>query len=121
VIFGPSGLPGGDFDIAEFAFVTTGDPGDFYDSWRCGGAGNYQGYCSNKASKLMQTGNAELDPAKRAADFQAADRLFAANLATFPMYQRPVPLVYKSDILGMVNNPGTGGPFWNIEAWHWKS
>jgi peptide/nickel transport system substrate-binding protein len=121
VIFGPSGLPGGDFDIAEFAFVTTGDPGDFYDSWRCGGAGNYQGYCSNKASKLMQTGNAELNPVKRAADFQAADKLFAANLATFPMYQRPVPLVYKSDILGMVNNPGTSGPFWNIEAWKWKS
>jgi len=121
VIFGPSGLPGGDFDIAEFAFVTTGDPGDFYDSWRCGGDGNYQGYCSNKASKLMQTGNAELNPAKRAADFQAADKLFAANLATFPMYQRPVPLVYKSAISGMVNNPGTGGPFWNIEDWKWKS
>ena len=121
VIFGPNGLPGGDFDIAEFAFVTTGDPGDFWDSWRCGGDGNYQGYCSNAATKLMQSGNAELNPDKRAADFQAADKLFANNLATFPMYQRPVPLVYKSAVLGMVNNPGLNGPFWNIEDWHWKA
>jgi len=32
-----------------------------------------------------------------------------------------VPLVYKSAVLGMVNNPGLNGPFWNIEDWHWKA
>jgi ABC-type transport system substrate-binding protein len=121
VIFGPSGLPGGDFDIAEFAFVTTGDPGDLQPSWACGGDSNYQGYCSNAATKLMAAGQSELNADKRAKDFQAADKLFAGNLATFPLYQRPVPLVYKSAILGMVNNPGTIGPFWNIEDWKWKA
>jgi peptide/nickel transport system substrate-binding protein len=121
VIFGPTGIPGGDFDIAEFAEITTGDPSDWYDLWRCGGAANYTGYCSVKASKLMQQGNSELDPAQRVKDYQAADALMAAAVPNFPFYQRPVPLIYKSGITGMKNNPGTGGPFWNIEDWKWKS
>ena len=121
VIFGPTGIPGGDFDIAEFAEITTGDPGDWYDLWRCGGASNYTGYCSKKASALMQAGNAELDPTKRMKDYQAADKLMSAGVPVFPLYQRPVPLIYKNGILGMKNNPGTAGPFWNIEDWKWKA
>jgi ABC-type transport system substrate-binding protein len=121
VIFGNSGVPGGNFDLAEFAYVTNGDPGDVYDLWRCGGDGNYQGICSRKASALMEAGNKELNPSLRAKDFQAADKFFAALAAPFPMYQRPVPLIYKSGIKGMVNNPGTAGPFWSIEDWHWTS
>ena len=121
VIFGPDGIAGGNFDIAEFAWVTSGDPGDLYDTWRCGGSGNYQHYCSVKASKLMENGNKELDPVKRAADFNLANDYFASNVAAFPMYQRPVPLVYKQGIKGMVNNPGTAGPFWNVEDWRWTS
>jgi ABC-type transport system substrate-binding protein len=121
VIFGPTGIPGGDFDIAEFANITTGDPGDWVDAYRCGGPGNYTGYCSKKASALMTAGNAELNPAKRTADFQAADKLMSAGVPVFPLYQRPVPLIYKSGILGMKNNPGLVGPFWNIEDWHWKA
>jgi ABC-type transport system substrate-binding protein len=121
VIFGPTGIPGGDFDIAEFAQITSGDPGDWYDGWRCGGDGNYTGYCSKKASALMEAGNKELNPAKRVAAFQAADKLMSAGVPVFPFYQRPVPLIYKSGILGMKNNPGQGGPFWNIQDWKWKA
>ena len=54
-------------------------------------------------------------------DILTNNKLFAGNLATFPMYQRPVPLIYKSGILGMVNNPAIAGPFWNIEEWRWKA
>jgi len=121
VIFGPTGIPSGDYDIAEFANITTGDPGDWYDAWRCGGDGNYTGYCSTKASKLMEAGNKELNPGKRASDFQAADKLMSSGVPVFPFYQRPVPLIYKNGILGMKNNPGLVGPFWNIEDWKWKS
>jgi peptide/nickel transport system substrate-binding protein len=121
VVFGPTGIPGGNFDIAEFAEITGGDPGDWYDVWRCGGASNYTGYCSKKASNLMSAGNAELNPAKRTKDFQAADKLMSAGVPVFPFYQRPTPLIYKSGIKGMINNPGTAGPFWNIEDWKWTS
>jgi ABC-type transport system substrate-binding protein len=120
VVFGSNGIPSGGFDIAEFAFITTGDPGDFYPLWRCQGDSNYTGFCSRKADNLMKAGNGELDPAKRIADFQAADKLLATTAPILPMYQRPTPLIYKSDLLGIVNNPATIGPFWNIEDWHWK-
>ena len=121
VIFATSGLPSGGFDVAEFALVTTGDPGEFYDSWRCQGAGNWTGYCSKKVDALVKAGNAELDPAKRAADFQKADAIIADTVPVFPLYQRPTALIYKSSLLGMVNNPANVGPFWNIQDWHWKS
>jgi ABC-type transport system substrate-binding protein len=42
-------------------------------------------------------------------------------LPTIPLYQRPSPLAYKSDLLGVSNNPATIGATWNIEDWHWKS
>jgi len=121
VIFGSTGLPSGNYDVAEFAEITTGDPGDWYDSWRCQGAGNWTGYCSKKVDSLLKAGNAELDPAKRQADFQQADAIMSDTVPVFPLYQRPTPLVYKSNLLGMVNNPADVGPFWNIQDWHWKS
>jgi ABC-type transport system substrate-binding protein len=121
VIFGSTGLPSGNFDVAEFAEITTGDPGDWYDSWRCQGAGNWTGYCSKKVDTLLKAGNAELDPAKRAVDFQQADALMANTVPVFPLYQRPTPVIYKSSLLGVVNNPAIVGPFWNVENWHWKA
>ena len=120
VIFGPNGLPSGDYDISEYANITTGDPGDWYDSYRCQGSGNYTGFCSHAVDQLMKAGNAELNPATRQADFQKADVLMSSTVPVFPFYQRPVPLIHKSDLLGMVANPAIVGPFWNIEDWHWK-
>jgi len=108
------------YDIANLAWVTTGDASDFYETWRCGGAANFLHYCSQKASKLMAAAGGELDPAKRAHDYQLADAVMAAGLPAIPLYQRPSPLIYKSGILGMVNNPSNAGPVWNIEDWRWK-
>jgi peptide/nickel transport system substrate-binding protein len=120
-IFSPSGLPSGDFDIADFAWLTSGDPSDFYDVWRCGGGSNYTHYCSARASALLNAGEAAFDPAKRVRDFQIADAVFAADVPAFPLYERPVPLVYRSRIAGMAINAGAAGPFWNVEDWRWKS
>ena len=120
MIFGPNGLPSGDFDIAEFAQITTGDAGDWYDQNRCQGDGNWDGFCSHAVDNLTKAGAGELDPAKRQLDYQQADVLLSKLVPMIPFYQRPSPLVHKSDLLGMVNNPAIVGPYWNIEAWHWK-
>ena len=32
-----------------------------------------------------------------------------------PLYQRPTPLIHKSGLLGMVNNPGLNGVYWDVE------
>jgi ABC-type transport system substrate-binding protein len=111
----------GDYDLANFAWVTTGDPGDYYDIWRCGGESNYHHYCSNKASGLMSKGQSELDPAARTTEFQQADAIMAAGIPSIPLYQRPVPLIYKSAIGGMINNPSLAGPMWNCVVWFCKS
>jgi ABC-type transport system substrate-binding protein len=120
VIFGPNGLPSGDFDIAEFAQITNGDPGAWYDQNRCYGDGNWDGFCSHAVDKLTKAGASELDPAKRSVLYQKADALLSNLVPMIPFYQRPVPLAHKSDLLGMVSNPGLNGVYWSIEAWHWK-
>jgi peptide/nickel transport system substrate-binding protein len=120
IFFGPSAVGGLNFDIVEFGSITSGDPGDWYDAWRCGGPSNYTGYCSDKATALVRQGNSELDPAKRAADFEAADKVIAAAVPVLPLYQRPTVLAYRSEIAGMVDNPSGFGPVWNIEDWRWK-
>ncbi len=111
----------GDYDIANFAWVSPdGDPSGYYDIWRCGGESNYLSYCSQKVSKLMAAGQGELDPTKRAALWNQADAIMAKTVPTIPLYQRPFPLIHKSDLLGVKINPGTLGPFWSVEDWHWK-
>jgi len=121
VVFGNDGAIGGNYDIAEFAEITTGDPSDWETFYQCNGSGNYTGFCSKAADKLIIGGSSELDQAKHDADFQAADKILANDIPVIPLYQRPNPLLYKSNLLGVVNNPGTAGMVWNIQNWHWKS
>ena len=121
VVFGPTGIPSGNYDLANFAWVTLPDPAGFVPTWSCGGLSNYLGYCNRKATALMNKSQTELDPAKRAALFQQADTLMANDVPTIPMYARPNPLIYKSSVLGMKNNPSQVGFSWNIEDWKWKS
>ena len=120
VLFGPTGIPSGNYDLANFAWVTSPDPGGFVATWSCGGLQNYLGYCNRKATNLMNASSTELDPAKRAKDFQQADALMANDVPSIPLYSRPNPLIWKSGIQGMKNNPALIGFSWNIEDWRWK-
>ena len=121
VLFGPNGVPAGNYDLADFAWVATPDPAGFVPIWACGGLTNYLGYCNRKATNLMDRSQLELDPAKRFALFQQADRLFANDVPSIPLYARPNPLIWKSQVTGMKNNPSLVGFSWNIEDWKWKS
>jgi peptide/nickel transport system substrate-binding protein len=121
VVFGPTGIPSSNYDLANFAWVTAPDPAGFVTTWSCGGLQNYLNYCNRKATALLAASQSELDPTKRAADFAQADALMAKDVPSIPMYSRPNPLIYKSSIVGMKNNPSNVGFAWNIEAWKWKS
>jgi ABC-type transport system substrate-binding protein len=121
VIFDPKkGVPSGNFDIVEFTYGTTGDPADFYESWRCGSDVNYTGYCSHTVDALLQRANRTLDPIERASLYRRPDWIMATQVPIIPMYQRPIALIHRSNLLGMLPNPGVAGPVWNIEDWHWK-
>jgi ABC-type transport system substrate-binding protein len=117
IIYTPSGLPSGDFDIANFAFVSTGDPGDWIPQYICRGIGNWTGFCSTKVDALLTAASAELDPAKRTADFQAADKLLATTVPVIPLYVPTGGLVHKPDLLGI---HGGRNAYLDLETWHWR-
>jgi len=120
VLFGPTGIPSSNYDLANFAWVTSPDPGGFVATWSCGGLQNYLNYCNRKATNLMNLSQTELNPAKRAKEFQQADAMLANDIPSIPLYSRPNPLIWKSGIAGMKNNPALIGFSWNIEDWRWK-
>ena len=72
---------------------------------------------------LFAAGDQELDPTKRLADYENADKLMANDIPAVPLYAQPSILVYKKGITGMQNsnNPSTSGPTWNVEQWGWSS
>jgi peptide/nickel transport system substrate-binding protein len=121
VVFGPTGIPSSNYDLANFAWVTSPDPSGFVPTWGCGGESNYMQYCNRTATKALEASNSELDPAKRAALFQKADALLANDIPSIPLYSRPNPLIWKSGLLGLKNNASLTGFVWNMEQWHWKS
>ena len=110
----------GDFDIVQYAIFTSGDPGDWYEQYRCFGESNYTGYCSHTVDSLLKAANSELDPEKRAALFARADAVMATQVVGIPLFQKPAALIRKTDLLGVGPNPGLFGPFWNVQDWHWR-
>lgn len=120
VVFGPTGIPSGNYDLASFGWTTSFDPGAYVPMWSCGGESNFLGYCNQRATRLMEQAGATLNPAKRSKLFARADALMAVDVPTIPMYSRPVPLVYKSAIVGMRNNPAAPGFTWNVQDWRWR-
>jgi ABC-type transport system substrate-binding protein len=116
VIFSPTGLPSGDFDISEFAWGTTGDPGDNANVYRCRGNQNYTGFCSAKVDALLKAADSEVNSAKRILDFDAADEALAAAIPVIPLWFPPGALFRKSGLLGI----DPGAVFGRVERWHWK-
>jgi len=114
-------LPNHDFDVAEYAWLGSPDPSGYDAIYACGGESNYKLYCNKQVDALQNKGEAELNPGKRTAYYQAAAKIVAHEIAVIPLYSPPQILVYKSAIKGMEhsNNPTLLGPTWNIEQWHW--
>jgi len=119
VLFTPSGASSGDFDIFQFRWDSNGDPGGFYDIYRCGGGGNFTGYCNRRVDALLKAAQTQVNEVKRERLFQRADTILAADVPVIPMYQLPFVVVHRSSLLGMTRNP-SGDPAWNIEQWHWR-
>jgi peptide/nickel transport system substrate-binding protein len=45
------------------------------------------------------------------------DALLTRDLPTLPLFQEPVSLVQRSDIVNVSESPTSAGPFWNAEDW----
>jgi len=119
IVFGPTVFEAGNFDLFMYAWVGSADPQGWGPIYECGGSDNHKGYCSRKVTGLLQQGDKELDPTKRAALVNKADSLMANGLPALPLYQKPTYLVYKKTIHNMVDNPTLQSPTWNAVEW-WK-
>jgi glutathione transport system substrate-binding protein len=119
-VFGPTGIPSSNYDLASFAWITTGDPADFAPIWGCGGESNYLQYCNRALTQVLDEGAAELDPARRLELYRRADALLARDVPSIPLYSRPDPLIRRSAVANMRNNPSASGFAWNMEQWRWR-
>jgi peptide/nickel transport system substrate-binding protein len=74
-------------------------------------------YCNKAVDAWFKKGNAELSPAQRVKDYNAADALIARDLPTIPLYQKPTFLVFHTYVHGMSDDTTQFGPMWNAENW----
>jgi peptide/nickel transport system substrate-binding protein len=110
-------LPTHSYDMALYAWVTTGDPAGQTDIYGCGGGSNYTGVCDKVITNGFKASDSEFDPTKRAADVNRADAEQAKVLSSIPLYLKPTFFFYKKTLHGIIDNPTLQGPTWNAEDW----
>ncbi len=115
VVFGPRGLTGKNYELIQFAWVGSPDPSGGNSIWICEGAQNYNNYCNEEVTKLIESTDRLLDPAERTAAYNQADELMAQDLPVLPLWQYPQPMAYDDAFHGFENNTTEWGPLWNAE------
>ncbi len=116
---GPESNTAGNWDMSEYAWVTSPDS-SFTVPWlACGKPSNNMTYCSKKVSGYLNKSDRTLNAKARAALFNAADKQMSVDVPSIPLYATPVIQVSKSNVKGMgAPNPSSVGPTWNTHAWH---
>jgi peptide/nickel transport system substrate-binding protein len=109
-------LPSGTFDVALFLWLDKAAPEEVLSRYRCGGEQNYAGYCSRLYTSDINQLDRIVDPKRRAAVANRADRRMAGDVPVLPLYQRPFIFGVRKDIQGFVPN-GFGSIVWSAENW----
>jgi peptide/nickel transport system substrate-binding protein len=119
---GPESNSAGNWDMAEYAWVTTPDS-SFVVSWLgCGKPSNNMTYCSKKVSKLLNQTDTTFNAKKRASLFNQANTQMAIDVPAIPLYAVPVIQVAKSTVKGLGSpNPTSLGPTWNAHLWRFSA
>jgi peptide/nickel transport system substrate-binding protein len=68
-------------------------------------------------TRLFKASDAELNPKRRSALVNSAEKAMAKDAITIPLYQKPTYLVFKTKLSGLVDNPTVQGPTWNTPQW----
>jgi len=117
VVFGNQGLAGSKYDLFLFAWVGNPDPSGSVEIHKCEGTQNFQGYCNEEVTDLLEESDTTVDPAERAALMNEADALMAEDLPILPMYQKPTFFAYSDRLQNAIDNATQNGPTWNAEDW----
>jgi peptide/nickel transport system substrate-binding protein len=116
VVFGKV-LSSKKWDMFQFAWVGSPDPTGSNAIFTCGGEQNYNDYCNEEATSLMDEAETTVDHDAQTDLYNQADALMAEDLPLLPLWQLPNPWFFKDTINGLQNNPTNEGPTWNAGDW----
>ncbi|HUY30972.1 MAG TPA: ABC transporter family substrate-binding protein [Acidimicrobiales bacterium] len=115
-------LPSGQFDIGEFAWVSTpflSGNQSIYCSYTLGSqcGSNWNHFANASVTELMQAGSTATHPAAEIADYNKADALLWKNMVTLPLYQKPQYFAWTNKLHNVLPNPSSVGVTWNLFDW----
>ena len=113
-------LPGGDFQMGQWAWLATPDPSSttlFADDQIPPNGQNYGRYKNAKVTELLKQSDRTVDEGERADLLKQAQELIADDLPLIPLYQRPEYCAWSEELTGPDVNPTIVGPFWNVGEW----
>ena len=109
-------MASGDFDVALFLWTNKLAPEEVNSPYRCGAESNYSGYCSRLYTSDLNQLDRIVDPVRRTAVANRADRRMARDVPVLPLYQRVFTFGVKKRIQGFVPH-AFGLIFASAENW----
>lgn len=124
-LFGTVG-PKSEFDIIEFAWVSTPFPSgnisiycSYTNSNLCGE--NWDHYANPQLDKLLNQAAGTLDTTAAAALYNQADALLWKDMVTLPLFQQPQLYTWNNTYGNVLPNPSNNGLTWNAQTWGLKA
>ena len=119
-------LPSGDFQIAEFAWVSTpflsGNESiycSYTNTAEC--ADNWDHYANSTVDSDVFNGAESVSTATEIKDYNAADKQLWADMVTLPLYQKPQFYAWTSTYGNVIPNASSTGVPWNANLWGEKA
>jgi len=123
----PQALVSRQFDIVEFAWISSYDPGSdaFYNMHsasiptRANGyrGGNYGDYKNPRNDQLLDQLQRSLEPSFRAIALHEAQGIWQSDLPVLPLLLRPITTATSTRLTNFRPTPALVGETWNIEQW----
>jgi peptide/nickel transport system substrate-binding protein len=123
----PQSLVNRQFDIVEFAWVSSYDPGgDGLFNMASPSVpsktngflgGNYGNYKNPRIDTLMTQLQNSIEPAFRATALHEAQVIWQSDLPVIPLLLRPVTTASATGLLNFKPTPAPAGETWNVEQW----
>jgi peptide/nickel transport system substrate-binding protein len=124
-LFGTVG-PKSEFDIIEFAWVSTPFASgnisiycSFTNSNLCGQ--NWDHYANPQVDSILNQAATTLDSAKAVTLYNQADALLWKDMVTLPLFQQPQLYTWSSTYGNILPNPSNLGLTWNAQTWGLKA
>jgi peptide/nickel transport system substrate-binding protein len=123
----PQALVGRQFDIVEFAWISTYDPGSdaVFNTHsasipsRANGyrGGNYGAYRNPRSDQLLDQLQRSLDPSFRRIALLEAQSIWQSDLPSLPLFVRPITTATSTRLINFRPTPAPAGETWNVEQW----